>query len=127
MTLKEVKKDIKQFYRRMKRTDKIKEVKSESIIQVKKMNQNTNNRKSKLNHQFKGKCYNYGEPGHRTSECSKSKAVHKGKKNKKNISCFIFGQNHYASQCPMTKDKVEQGYVFVGMSNMIDEDKFVEE
>ena len=38
MTLKELKKEIKQFYRRMKRTDKIKEVKSESIIQVKKTN-----------------------------------------------------------------------------------------
>ena len=47
----------------MKRTHKIKGLKSESIMQVKKMNQNKNNRKSKWNNQFKGKCFNCGEPG----------------------------------------------------------------
>ena len=46
MTLKEVNKEIKQFYRGITRTDQIKEMKSESIIQVKKMDQNTNYKKS---------------------------------------------------------------------------------
>ena len=36
MTLKEVKKEIKQFYRRMKRINDIKEVKSENIMKVKR-------------------------------------------------------------------------------------------
>ena len=82
----------------MKRTDKIKEVKSERIMQVKKMNQNKNNRKSKWNHQFNGKCFNCGDLGHRASECPTPKTVYQVKKNKKNISCFICGQNHYTSQ-----------------------------
>ena len=127
MTLKEVKKEIKQFYCRMNRTDKIKEIKSESIMQVKNMNKNKTNRKSKENHQFKGKCFNCGEPGHKACKCPKPKAAYQGKKNKKNISCFICGQNHYASQCPMRRDKVKQANVFVEMTNVIDKDKFMEE
>ena len=36
-------------------------------------------------------------------------------------------KNHYASQCPMRRNKVEQANVFVGMMNMINKDKFMEE
>ena len=111
----------------MKRTHKIKGLKSESIMQVKKMNQNKNNRKSKWNNQFKGKCFNCGEPGHKASERTKPKTAYQGKQNKKKISYFICGQNHYASPCPMRRNKVEQANVFIGMMNMIDEDKFMEE
>ena len=76
MILKEVKKEIKQFYCRMKRTDKIKDVKSESIMQVKKMNQNINNRTSKWNHRFKGKCFHCREPGHKASEYPRPKTTY---------------------------------------------------
>ena len=37
ITLKEVKKEIKKFYHRMKRTDKLKEMKAESIMSTKRM------------------------------------------------------------------------------------------
>ena len=30
-------------------------------------------------------------------------------------------------QCPVRRDKVEQANIFVGMTNVIDEDKFMEE
>ena len=76
MTLKEVKKEIKQFYRMIKRTNKMKEVKSESVILVKKTNRYKNNRKTKWNHQFKGKCFNCREQGHKVSECPKPKTAY---------------------------------------------------
>ena len=57
-------------------------------MQVKKINQNKNNRKSKWNHQFKGKYFNCGEPGHKASECPKPKITYQGKQNKKEYIMF---------------------------------------
>ena len=45
MTLQEAKKEIKQFYCRMKRTDKFKEMKTESIMLAKRMTQHRTERK----------------------------------------------------------------------------------
>ena len=64
---------------------------------------------------------------HKASECPKLKTAYQGKQNKKIISCFICGQNHYVSQCPMRRNKVEQPNVFVGMMTVIDKDKSIEE
>ena len=127
MILTEVKKEIKQFHFRMKRTDKIKEMKTKSIMLAKRMKQHNTNRRLKDNNLFKGKCNNCGELGHKASKCPKLKMAFQGKKLKRTISCFICGQNHYASQYQMRKDKVKQANVFVGMTNIIDKDKFMEE
>ena len=66
MSLKEVKKEIKQFHRRLKRSDKIKESKEESVMQLNK--HENKNKRSKWNKQFKEKCYNCGEQGYRASK-----------------------------------------------------------
>ena len=53
--------------------------------------------KNKWNRQFKGKCYNCGEPGHRASECTKLKKKNYGRQQRHNMKCDICGGNHYAA------------------------------
>ena len=105
MSLKEVKKEIKQFHRRLKRSDKIKESKEESVMQLN--NHKNKNKSSKWNKQFKEKCYNCGEPGHRALECPKPKKKNNFRKSRPNIKCFNCGEDHYANKCPQKKSKPE--------------------
>ena len=65
------------------------------------------NKSSNCNEQFKGKCYNRGEPGHRASECPKPKKKNDFRKLRLNIKCFICGENHYANKCSQKKSKPE--------------------
>ena len=119
MLLKEVKKEIKQFHRRLKRSDKIKESKEESFMQLN--NHENKNKSSKWNKQFKGKCHYCGEPGYRAFECPKPKKKNDFRKSRQNIKCFICGENHYANECPQKKSKPEQAYMFVGITDIIKE------
>ena len=107
MNVKKVKKEIKQFHHQLKRNDKIKESKEESIMQV--------------NNKFKGKCYNYGEPGHQTSECTKPKKKNNGRQQRRNMKCYICGGNHYTIDCPQKKQNLEQAHMFVGVIRVIRE------
>ena len=91
MTLKEVKKETKQFHCRIKRTNKLKEMKTESIMLAKRMNQHKTERKAKDNNLFKGKCFKCATFGHKASENLKPKTAFQGKKFKKTISYFICG------------------------------------
>ena len=72
----------------MKRAEQNKEMKLESTMQVEKMNQNKTDRKSKWTHQFKGKCFNCGEPECKESVCPKPKTAYQGKQNKKEYIVF---------------------------------------
>ena len=67
ISLKEMKQKIKQFHRRLKGSDKIKESKEDSVMQLN--NHENKNQSSNRNKQFKGKCHNWGELGIRPSEC----------------------------------------------------------
>ena len=98
MSLKEVNKEIKKFHSRLKTSDKIKESKEESVIQLN--NHENKIKSSKWNKQFKGKCYNCGELRHRASECPKPKKKNNFSKSKHNIKCSICRENHYANECP---------------------------
>ena len=124
ISLKEVKKVIKQFHCRLKRSDKINESKEESVMQLN--NHNNKNKSSKWNKQFKGKCYNCEEPGQRASECPKPKKKHNFRKLRRNIKYFNCGENHYANKCPQKKSKSEQAYMFVGITDIIRENDMKE-
>ena len=127
MTLKEVKKEIKQFYRRMKRTDKLKETKTENIMLTKKTSHYKPQGKPRFTNSLKGKPYNRGEYGQKSSDWSKPKKVSQGKKVPKHIKCFLCGDNHYVSNCPMRKEIVEQTNVFVGMTEVIKKENELKE
>ena len=121
MSLKAVKKEIKQFHRQLKRSDKIKKSKEESVMQLN--NHENKNKNSKWNRQFKGKCYNCGEQRHSASECPKPKKKNNIRKSRRNIKCFICGENHYANKCPQKKSKPEQAHMFVGVTDIISENE----
>ena len=97
MSLKEEIKEIEQFHCQLKRNDKIKESKEESIMQV---NNKEYKGENKWNRQFKGKCYSCGEPRHQALECTKSKKKNNGRLQRRNVKCYICGENHYATDCP---------------------------
>ena len=126
MTLRQVKKDIKSYHRRLKRSDKIKESKIDKIMQVETIN-NFNgprnngyqrNNKPRWSRPFKGNCHFCGEQGHKAVNCPKRKGEDRDKRPiKPNVKCFICGKNHYANKCPLRKGKVEQASsVFIGVT-----------
>ena len=120
MTLRQVKKEIRAYYRRLKRSEKIKETKVDKIMQVEVNDQKKSfgqrNYKPRWKKPFKGTCHYCGEQGHKAFNCPKRKSDNYTKKNSKpNIECFICGKNHYANQCPLRKEKIEQAAnMFVG-------------
>lgn len=120
MSLRQVKKDIKSFYRRMKRADKIKEEKSDKIMQVETSNEKRKSFKPRWKKPFKGKCHYCGEQGHKAIDCPKRKSDNRNNKSnvKANIKCFICGKNHYANQCPLRKGKEEEANVFIGVTHL---------
>ena len=120
MSLRQVKKDIKSFYRRMKRADKIKEEKSDKIMQVQTNNEKRKSFKPRWKKPFKGKCHYCGEQGHKVIDCQKRKNDNRNNKSnvKANIKCFICGKNHYANQCPLRKGKEEEANIFIGVTHL---------
>ena len=118
MSLHQVKKDIRSFYRRLKRDDKIKEVNSNKIMQVEVTDQKKRSFKPRWRKPFKGICHYCGEQKHKAIDCPKRKNDSKNNKNnvKANIKCFICDKNHYANQCPLRKGKVEEANDFVGVT-----------
>lgn len=136
MSLRQVKKDIKSYHRRLKRADKIKESKVNKIIQVeirdtnqnygqRKNNYSQRNNNSKWSRPFKGNCHYCGEQGHKAINCPKRRGDNPEKRPiKTSIKCFICGKNHYANQCPLCKGKIEQAAnVFVGVIHVEEEEK----
>ena len=136
MSLRQVKKDIKSYHRRLKRADKIKESKVNKIMQVEirdtnqKYGQRNNNysqrnNRSKWSRPFKGNCHYCGEQGHKAINCPKRRGDNPEKRPiKTSIKCFICGKNHYANQCPLRKGKIEQAAnVFVGAIHVKEEEK----
>ena len=118
MSLKEEKKEIKWFHGLLKMTNKIKKSKEESIIQVNNKEYKVQN---KWNRQFKGKIYSCGEPGYQASECTKNKKKNYGRQQRRNVKCYIFGGNHYATDCPQKKQNPEEVQLFVGVTCIIRE------
>ena len=126
MSLRQVKKEIRSFYRRLKRSEKIKELKTDNIMQVEVQDQRKSygqrNSKPRWKKPFKGNCHYCGEQGHKAINCPKRKNDNQGSKGvKANIRCFICGKNHYANQCPLRKGKVEEANVFIGVTHLKEE------
>ena len=130
MSLREVKKDIRAYYRRLKRSDKVKESKVDKIMQVEVNASNGSGQKQfkpRWRKPFKGTCHYCGEQGHKAFNCPKRKSEQSNdnkKGFKSNVKCFICGKNHYANKCPLRKGKVEvASNVFVGMTTVKDDEE----
>ena len=81
VSLRQVKKDIRSFYRRLKVAEKIKESKSDKIMQAELSNQKKTqgyrNYKPRWRKQFKGTCHYCGEQGHKAIDCPERKNKNK--------------------------------------------------
>ena len=115
MSLRQVKKNIRSFCRRLKRADKIKEVNSDKIMQVQVTDQKKRTFKPRGRKAFKGICHYCGEEGHKAIDCPKRKMI---TRTSKNIKCFICDKNHYANKCPLRKEKVEEVNIFVEVTHL---------
>ena len=120
MTLRQVKKDIRSFYRRMKRADRIRDENSDRIMQMEERNEKKKMYKPRWRRQFKGRCHYCGEQGHKAIDCYKQKNDNRNERInvKTNIKCYICGKNHYADQCPLRKRREEEANNFIGITKM---------